>query len=290
VTTACLDEVIETGEIDFVEDLTSPVPGIFTAAFLGIDVSEWERYAMPFHDVVAYAPMTPEFDAARQSSADVVRLLREVVADRRADPRDDFISRLCGATIDGVPVEEERVVEMAHVTLAGGVDTTTALTSNALYWLGRHPEERQRLADDPALIPLACEEFVRVFAPVPALARTVTTDVELGGQHLSPGERVLLMWSSANRDDTVFEQPDEVLIDRFPNRHAAFGLGAHRCIGSNFARFEFGIMLEQVLQRLPDYTLVDGARRYPAAGVTNGWATIPARFTPGPRRGSAFTL
>jgi cytochrome P450 len=134
------------------------------------------------------------------------------------------------------------------------------------------------------MIPAATEEFLRYFSPVHAFSRTVARDTELDGQKLHPGERVLLCFGSANRDDAQFPEPDTFVPDRFPNRHVAFGLGKHRCIGSTLARHEFAVMLEEVLRRVPDYKL-DRARmkRYPSIGIVNGYVTMPGRFTPGQR-------
>ena len=167
----------------------------------------------------------------------------------------------------------------------GGVDTTTVLLANALEYLDRNHDLRRRLVDEPALLPSATEEFLRYFSPVQAFSRTVARDVELGGQQLERGDRVLLCFGSANRDESEFPAADEFVADRFPNRHVAFGLGKHRCIGSTLARTEFMIMLDEVLARMPDYEIDrDASERYVSLGIVNGWIRMPGRFTPGPRR------
>jgi cytochrome P450 len=175
---------------------------------------------------------------------------------------------------------------MVQLVIFGGVDTTTGLIGSALEWLARHPEERDRLREHPGLIPRATEEFLRYFSPVQALARTATRDCVVGGRQVRAGERLLLSWASANFDEDAFDRPDEVVLDRSPNRHQAFGVGIHRCLGSNYARVEFAVVLEEVLRRLPDYA-IDGtaARRYPSIAVVNGWVTLPATFTPGTPQG-----
>ena len=179
---------------------------------------------------------------------------------------------------------DEVLIEICTLILGGGVDTTTALISHAIDHLGHDLDARERIIADRDLVPLYCEELLRYHTPTQALARTATTDTMVGGQQVVEGDRVLICWAGANRDPDVFEQPDELIIDRFPNRHAAFGLGAHRCLGSNFARAEFATMLNAVLDRMPDYELVDGAEHYESIGVVNGWHRLPARFTPGERR------
>jgi len=170
------------------------------------------------------------------------------------------------------------------------VDTTGSLLSSVLEYLSRHEDVRARLIADPALIPQATEEFLRYFAPVQALARTAARDCVIGGQHIAAGERVQLSWSSANFDEDAFDDPDELRIDRFSNRHQTFGIGIHRCLGSNFARVEFKVMLEEVLRRLPDFEIGSTACRYRSIAIVNGWVNLPATFTPGPREGADLQL
>ena len=286
VTTACLDEVIESGQIDFVFDLANPVTTIFTLKLLGLPATEWEPWGRPFHDAASCIPGTPEHDAARAGLQSVYEQLTELVPDRRARPAEGLLSDLANATRDGELLPLERVVGAAFLLLAGGVDTTTALTADALHWLAAHPDERARLVADPELIKSACEEFLRYFTPVQALARTAMCPVELGGQHIAAGDRILLSWAAANRDEKVFPRPDQLLIDRQPNRHTAFGLGAHRCIGSNFARQSFTTMVRAVLNRMPAYVIDSEATRNQSIGAVNGWVHLPSRFSPGPRSGN----
>jgi cytochrome P450 len=206
------------------------------------------------------------------------------IAERRTSPRDDMISYLVQATVFDRPVSDEEVFDMAMLVIQGGFDTTGSSISSALRYLDEHPDTRQRLIDDPSLIPTAVEEFLRYEAPQFALARTATRDVEVAGRQVRAGERLLLVWASGNRDDAMFENPDDVVLDRFPNRHMTFGLGAHRCLGSTLARRQIVLALGAVLRRLPDYR-IDRERtvRAETIGVTYGTFSMPCRFTPGPR-------
>ena len=287
-TATCIDAVIESGRIDLVLDLANPVPALFTCEFLGLPVEDWERYAGPYHRAV----YTPPDDESRVSALVdemqwIVESLHELVAKRRREPVDDVISTLVQAQIDGQPLTDERVVNICDLIMAGGFDTTTAATTSALMHLHRNRDDRRRLIDEPALLPTAVEEFLRYFSPTQALARTVVSETTVAGQVLEPGERVLISWASANHDDAVFDRPDEIIIDRQPNRHAAFGIGAHRCLGSHVARLEIATMIREVLGRIPDYAVDETtAEPYTSIGVVNGWITMPARFTPGPRRGA----
>ena len=147
---------------------------------------------------------------------------------------------------------------------------------------------RDLLVAQPELIPTATEEFLRYFTPVQAFARTVARDTELGDQALRRGDRVLMCFASANRDEREFPDPDEFIPDRQPNRHVAFGIGKHRCIGSTLARAEFATMLETTLRRLPDFRIVRSETvRYPSLGIVNGYVSMPARFTPTTRVASS---
>jgi cytochrome P450 len=208
---------------------------------------------------------------------------------RRKDPRDDFLTLLATGTIDGEPLSHQRIQDLSFNILAGGVDTTTALTSSALVYLARNPADRQRLIEDPALLPFACEEFLRFYSPIPALCRTATADTEINGWQIGKGERVMLAYAAGNRDPEAFEDPESVRLDRFPNKHVGFGAGMHRCLGSFLARMMFQEMVSEVLKRMPDYELIEEELRpYPSIGGVNGWVSIPARFTPGKKLGAVI--
>ncbi len=213
------------------------------------------------------------------------------VQERRAEPQDDLISVFVTMEVDGKLLTDEQILGMCNLVIAGGNDTTTSLLANAFAWLAEHPEQRAWLAEDLSRIPIACEEFLRYYTPTQGLARTVTTDVEIGGQLLNAGDRVLLSFAAANQDPEFFESPDEILLDRWPNKHQAFGLGLHRCLGSNLTRLEFRVVLEEVLARMPDFQVdLGNSHRYPNIGIVNGWNDMPATFTPGSRLGSDFSL
>ena len=281
----CIDQVIEKGSFDIVGDLANPVPSLFTCEFLGLPIEDWRSYADVQHEMI-YTPPSQQEDVVTRY-LEILGSLHGLIAERRAQPRDDVISTLVTSKIDGEPLSDEMVLSIVDLIMAGGFDTTTAATANSLIYLSDNPAERQRLIDDPTMIPQACEEFLRFFTPTQALARTVTKPVTVGDVELQPGDRVLLSWASANRDDDAFDRPDEVILDRFPNRHTTFGLGIHRCLGSHIARIELVTMVSRILARIPDYQVQhDAARQYTSIGVVNGWITVPATFTPGTRLGS----
>ena len=285
IITYCIDEVIEAGSADLVTDVVAPVPSIVTLLQLGLPVDNWREFSDIVHTAQHAVPGTDEYFAAMMKFLGIKNQVEELIPQRRAEPKHDLISYLARSRVDGELVSDERVSQMITLLLAGGIDTSTSLLGKSLEWLGRHHNERTRLQQQPELMGTATEEFLRYFTPIQALARTATRDCELGGEHIKAGDRLLLSWGSANFDAEMFKDPDEVKLDRFPNRHQAFGLGIHRCVGSNLARVEFRVVMEEILQRMPDY-VITGARHYPSIGVMNGWVSLPATFTPGQRKGT----
>jgi cytochrome P450 len=290
VTTGLIDQVIQTGRMDLVDQLASPVPALLTAALLGLPLEDWRMYSEVAHAIVYTPPADPRFIEVVTQLQEIHQRATKVGLLRRDDPQDDLLSAIARyRDSNGELLPEHRITEFCSLIIGGGNDTTTSLLAQAFIWLSEHPTQRDWLREDPSRLKGACEEFLRYFTPTQALARTVTKPVEIGGYELQSGDRVLLSFASANQDPAEFESPDEIILDRFPNRHQAFGLGLHRCLGSNFTRMEFRVVLEEVLQRLPDF-VVDraGSERYESIGIVNGWATMPATFTPGTPKGSTF--
>ena len=264
---------------------------------VGLPPDNWRHYADLFHGTIAHAPRSPEFRAAVANVPAMLAELAGEVADRRAAPRDDLLSALVAMTSTsrtGAPdggarhLTDDELVSVLWNLIGGGLDTTTSLTALALHHLDAHHDQRQRLIDEPELIDLATEEFLRFFSVNETLTRTVTCDADLGGQRLRRGEHVMLSWLSANRDGWVFDRADEVVLDRAVNPHLAFGVGPHRCIGLHMARTMFQVLVRAVLARLPDYAVDrDAARFYAGNPELNGVVQMPATFTPGPRTGPA---
>lgn len=286
---ALLDAKIETGEIDLVDDFTNPLPAIATMDIFGLPLEEWRTFADPLHRMMYTPKNDPEFPQIIAAYDWIRERIEEEVAKRRADPREDLLTHLAFGEIDGAPLDPETLWGMAKNIIIGGVDTTTALTSNVLLYLSENPEARRYLMEDRSRLAVAREEFVRYFSPIHGLARNASRDVALNGADIAEGERVYLAYSSGNRDETVFEAADEVRLDRFPNRHIGFGAGRHRCLGSFQARMMFETMMNAVFDRLPDYEVdAAAAQRYPCLGMVNGLISLPAKFTPGPRIGASI--
>ena len=281
---AAIDDFIETGSCDFVHDFADPVPAMTTLYKLGLPVELWKDFSVPLHQVVFLRQDSPRRVNVPEGLQFVAQTISDTIAARRKSPRDDMISYMLNATVDGRPVTDHEVKEMSTLIVQGGFDTTGSAISNALIQMDHDRDLRRRLIEDPALMTSAVEEFLRFEAPQMAMARTATRDVVIGDRHISAGDLVLMVWASANRDDSVFEDPDSIVLDRFPNRHVTFGLGAHRCLGSNLARRQIQVALQGVLRRLPDYTIDhDNAVRAETVGIVYGMFSLPAHFPAGER-------
>ncbi|ROO61903.1 cytochrome P450 [Micromonospora sp. Llam0] len=290
-TTRVIDAFVTEGSVDFVRDLTNPLPAAVTLDWLGFPESDWAKLAKPIHDIFAALPGSDRAIRGAQGLAYLDERIRDLIRDRRAEPADDAVSYLVAQRRpDGEPFSVDELVSVIGLLVAGGVDTTTSLTGSTLVHLSRNPEQRQRLIDSPDLLDGATEEFLRVFAPSQSMARTARTDAKVGGCPVSAGERVLIPWVAANHDPAVFPEPEQVRLDRDATRHLSFGIGSHRCAGAHLARLMFREMITQVLTRLPDYQVVeDGLVGYPTKGNQTGWDAIPAVFTPGRRAADAAT-
>src|SRR6202034_1338042 len=290
VTRACLDEKIEGGRIDFVDDLANIVPAVLTLAMLGIPLKNWAIYSEPVHASVYTPEHSPDIDKIvamhRQMGLDLLNNMIEI----RENPRPGIVNGLIQMRIDGEPAPDLEIMGNLGLVIGGGFDTTTALTAHSMEWLSQHPDERERLScERDTLLDSATEEFLRFYTPAPGDGRTFSDDVEIEGTQFKEGERLWISWAMANRDPSVFEDPNKIIMERKGNRHFSFGLGVHRCIGSNVARTVFKSMLTAVLDRMPDYRCdPEGTVHYETIGVIQGMRNLPATFTPGSRLGAGL--
>ncbi len=284
---ASLDKKIESGSIDFVDDLANIVPAVLTLAMMGLPLKDWPIYCEPAHAQVYTPPDSQDMPRVRQQSAEMSNRLYQAIPEIRERPRPGMIDALVRATINGETPNDTEITGVLGLLIGGGFDTTTALTAHSLEWLSEHPDERERLSRErDTLLDSATEEFLRFFTPAPGDGRTISADCEIAGTSFREGERLWLSWAMANRDATVFPEPNAIDLGRTGNRHTTFGLGIHRCIGSNVARMTFKRMLVAVLDRMPGYVCDPaGAVHYPTIGVIQGMQHLPATFTPGPRLG-----
>jgi cytochrome P450 len=199
------------------------------------------------------------------------------IAEHLADPQDDLTTFLLEAELDGNKLDPDHVRGTMVLLMIAGIDTTWSAIGASLWHLAQNPADRRRLAAEPELMGTAVEEFLRAYAPV-TMARLVATDFDFDGRQMKEGDWLLLPFPAANRDPEQFPDADKVLIDRAENRHSAFGLGIHRCIGSNLARMELRVALEEWMKRYPDFELVDPTEVTWSAGQVRGPRTVPVRI------------
>lgn len=204
--------------------------------------------------------------------------IRRVIAERRAEPADDIISALVHAEVDGERLDDEELVFETLLILIGGDETTRHVMSGGAYQLLVDRTRWERLRDDPSLLSSAVEEMLRWVSPIKNMARTATQDLDFHGSRIPAGDKVLLLYPSANRDEDHFADPDTFDVARAPNDHIAFGAGPHFCLGASLARLELRVFFDRMLDRLPGLALVDEEEpRYRAANFISGYETLPVR-------------
>ena len=285
----CIDTIIEKGEADFASELVAPIPALLTMQFMGFPLSEAARWADVFHHHSYAVPGTPDGNRVRDEVIELGGIIRERAAAAREKPGPDFLSYLANLRIDGELLPLEQVSGHGFLVLIGGTDTSAALLTNTLIHVSEHPQTRAALLGNPDGLVTAFHEFLRYYTPVPSLARTVTTDCVVAGERLRAGDRVLLSWAAANMSPDLFDEPERVRLDRWPNRHVSFGIGLHRCLGANVAEVVWTSAIVRILERLPDFTIhLDRAVRYPDVGASDGWISTPATFTPGRKVGATL--
>ena len=204
---------------------------------------------------------------------------QEMVTERRETPRGDAISMMIASEAEGEKLTDYRILGMCSLLLIAGIDTTWSAISSSLLHFATHPADQARLRAEPELLPTAVEELLRFYSPV-TMGRIVTEPVEIDGAEMQEGDRVLLNFPGANRDPEAFERADEVVLDRERNRHMAFGLGIHRCAGSNLARMEMQVALRTWFDRIGEFELADPDAVTWAGGQVRGPRSVPVRFAP----------
>ncbi|HVP30387.1 MAG TPA: cytochrome P450 [Myxococcota bacterium] len=279
LTTGYLDACVERGGCDFIADFSGRLPMDVISELLGVPVADrdvlrgWADTVVHRDDGVVGLP-----PAAAGAALRMLQYFQAHVAERSARPRDDLTGALLEAEIDGDRLSEREILGFLFLMIVAGNETTTKLLANALYWLWRNPDQRDRLRADPALIPRWVEETLRYDNSSQALARIVVRDVELHGVRLREGDKVVLLIGSANRDERVFEQADRYDVLRNTRASLSFGYGTHFCLGAALARLEARVALEEVWRRFPEYDVEpEGVVRIHSVNV-RGFAALPIKF------------
>jgi cytochrome P450 family 142 subfamily A polypeptide 1 len=279
-----VDRVAPLGRCDFVRDIAGPLPMIVIGDLLGVEPEDRDMLLHWSDDLIAGTSISAPFevmDRAVKAFEQYADYGRRVVADRRVRPRDDMMSVLVQAEIDGQRLDDESLLQEGLLILVGGDETTRHVITGGMEALIRNPDERRRLQENPELLPLAVEEMLRWVSPIKNMNRTATRDVEVGGAQVHAGDKVLLLYPSANRDERAFARADEFHVDREPNDHVAFGHGVHFCLGASLARLELRVMFETLLARLPDLALAtDDPLPLRPSNFIVGIEEMPVVFTP----------
>lgn len=270
-----LDDVVGLDGCDASAAYAQHIPVTVIANMLGFPLADAELFRQFVHTILEDVGVDEETRVENAGGLDAY--FDAQIEDHRQHPREDLTTFLIDARIEGQPLSQEHIRGTMVLLLLAGIDTTWSAIGASLWHLAQHPEDRQRLAREPELLPTAIEEFLRAYAPV-TMARIVAADTELEGHELHAGDWVLLPFPAANRDPAMFDDAGDVVLDRAVNRHCAFGLGIHRCLGSNLARLELLIALERWLARIPDFELADPAGVRWSAGQVRGPRALPLRF------------
>jgi cytochrome P450 len=271
-----IDGIIEAGECDFVADLAVELPLTVTANMLGVPHEDRDKL---FHWTNQMADTEVSREDKLAMMGELGGYLQELIAERRGRPTEDLLSRLIHAEVDGERLTDVEVIVHFAQLMAGGNETTRNAFAGGMLALIAHPDQRQKLLDDPSLIPAAVEEILRWHTPILHQARTATEDLTIRDQQIREGEKVVMWYASANRDEAQNERPDEFDVSRAKPKHLSFGAGRHFCLGNQLARLEIAIALRETLRRLPDLELA-GPVEKKASNSFHWMVAMPVAFPP----------
>jgi cholest-4-en-3-one 26-monooxygenase len=278
-----VDDVCEKGEVEFVEEIAAQLPVQMICEMIGLEPDVWPRMFELSNDIIGSRD-DPDYQelpgGSMAAAAEVFMMCDAVAADRRLHPRDDIMTALVQAELDGERLDETELNLFFITLVVAGNETTRNLINHSMLALIDHPDQAQRLRDDPSLWDTATDEMLRWGSSIHNFRRTATTDTELRGVPIAKGDKVVLYYASANRDEDVFPDPHTFDVGRTPNDHLAFGGGGvHFCLGASLARAEITAIMRQLVTRLPDLELAGPPNRLHSDFV-NGIKTMPVRFTP----------
>ena len=284
ICTGIIDAVAAKGECDFVWDIAAPLPLLLIADLLGFPPESYDDLLRWSDDLIRGTIPDPPQDVA-EAALEAMLGFREfqlgIIADRRSKPlQDDLVSILCHADVDGERLDDESIIQESLLILIGGDETSRHVITDGMLTLLDHPDQLAILRDDPSVMETGVEELLRWVSPIKNMSRTVTRDIGMHDQTLREGDQVILMYPSANRDETVFSEPNRFDVRRDPNPHLAFGFGPHFCMGASLARVELRVMFAEVLRRLPDLHLAGDPLPRRSSNFISGPETMPVAFSP----------
>ncbi len=276
-----VDRVAPRGECEFVEDLAAELPLQVICEMMGVPLDERHKIFELSNQLIGFDD--PEFQTTEEDAAlasiQIFAYANQLAARYKEKPAHNLTSLLMNAEVEGDRLNELDFCSFFLLLIVAGNETTRTVTSNGMRALIEHPDQLQRLVDQPALIPSAVEEILRYEPAVLYFRRTASRDTELGGKKIREGDKVLMWYPSANRDETVFEDPDRFDVARSPNEHLAFGIGEHFCLGANLARLELIVIFEEMISRLREPKLTAPPRRL-RSNFINGVKEMRMAFTP----------
>jgi hypothetical protein len=271
-----IDMFVDAGSGDAAADYAQQIPVRVIASMLGVGTERSDEFVSWVRGVLEQGLTDPVVRLAARNN--IIEFFVEQIADRRANPReDDLITTLLHTEVDGKPLSDTHILGTCNLMLVAGIDTTWSAIGSSLWHLAQRPDQQAALRERPELWPTAIEELLRAYSPV-TMARIAATDAEVAGCPIHAGDRVLLNFPGANRDPQVFDEPDEVRLDRAVNKHVAFGAGIHRCAGSNLARMELRVAIEEWLRAFPEFSLEEGSTVTWAGGQVRGPRQLPVVF------------
>jgi cytochrome P450 len=279
-----IDAVIAQGHCDCSADFAVPLPFLVFGDLLGLPHRDHPALMSIVNDIMRPDPQDPERQSPARAGERCYALFSRALDERAQAPRDDLLTQLLHATVDGRRPSREELLDMCYMLLLGGMDTTSDALECAFAFLATHPEHRRQIVREPGIVPSAVEELLRWESPTSSVRRYLLEDTELGGCPMSAGQRVNVVLASANTDDNHVADAFEVDLRRTPNHHVAFGAGVHRCLGAHLARMELRIALQEWHRRIPDYTLTaDAHLDYRLAGTLRYLEHLPLTWpTPQP--------
>ena len=270
-----IDTLVDAEQGDLVEDLAKPLPTIVIADLLGVPREDRKAFRQWSDQIIQDNPDDPVVAArAMDGVASLLGYFADLIAERRRSPRDDLLTALIMAEADGERLSEDELFAMCILLLVAGNETTTNLVSNSAVLFDQNPDQWRAIVANPSLLPGAIEECLRFDSPVQALARTLTRAIVMHGQTMNEGDKVLLVYGSANRDDREFSDPDTFDIERTVDRQLAFGHGIHFCLGAPLARLEGEIAYSELVRRSPEWT-VTGTPERMHSGPIRGLLRLP---------------